>query len=63
MSRWRFVFRSLTHHWRIHLAVVLGVAAATAGRERVMICDHFDRDRIAADMSFIFMIAPHRMVS
>jgi uncharacterized repeat protein (TIGR01451 family) len=30
MSRWRFVVRSLTHHWRIHLAVLLGVAAATA---------------------------------
>jgi len=39
------------------------VAAATAGRERVMICDHLERDRTAADMSFIFMIAPHRTVS
>lgn len=30
MSNWRFIFRSLAHHWRIHLAVALGVAAATA---------------------------------
>jgi len=30
MSGWRFVVRSLVHHWRINLAVALGVAAATA---------------------------------
>ncbi|MEX1026578.1 MAG: hypothetical protein WD049_01025, partial [Candidatus Paceibacterota bacterium] len=30
MSFWRLVFRSLTYHWRINLAVGLGVAAATA---------------------------------
>jgi len=30
MSGWRFVLRSLVHHWRINLAVALGVAAATA---------------------------------
>jgi ABC-type antimicrobial peptide transport system permease subunit len=27
---WRFILRSLVYHWRIHLAVALGVAAATA---------------------------------
>jgi len=30
MSGWRFVFRSLVYHWRVNLAVALGVAAATA---------------------------------
>ena len=30
MSTWRFIVRSLAYHWRIHLAVALGVAAATA---------------------------------
>lgn len=30
MSNWRFIFRSLVYHWRIHVAVALGVAAATA---------------------------------
>ena len=30
MSFWRLVLRSLTHHWRINVAVGLGVAAATA---------------------------------
>jgi len=30
MNRWQIIRRSLTHHWRIHLAVALGVAAATA---------------------------------
>ncbi|MFN0022071.1 MAG: FtsX-like permease family protein [Pirellulaceae bacterium] len=30
MSLWQFLFRSLTFHWRMHLAVALGVAAATA---------------------------------
>jgi putative ABC transport system permease protein len=30
MSTWQFIFRSLSFHWRIHLAVALGVAAATA---------------------------------
>ena len=30
MSIWRFILRSLAYHWRIHLAVALGVAAATA---------------------------------
>lgn len=30
MSTWRFILRSLAHHWRIHVAVALGVAAATA---------------------------------
>jgi ABC-type lipoprotein release transport system permease subunit len=30
VSRWRFVIRSLIHHWRVHLAVLLGVSAATA---------------------------------
>ena len=30
MTVWHFVQRRLFHHWRINLAVVLGVAAATA---------------------------------
>jgi len=30
MSAWRFILRSLAYHWRIHVAVALGVAAATA---------------------------------
>ncbi len=30
MSIWRYIRRSLAYHWRIHLAVALGVAAATA---------------------------------
>ncbi len=30
MTFWRFVFASLRFHWRINLAVALGVAAATA---------------------------------
>ncbi|MCE9527068.1 MAG: FtsX-like permease family protein, partial [Planctomycetales bacterium] len=30
MSLWQFLFRSLVFHWRMHLAVALGVAAATA---------------------------------
>ncbi|MDA1050352.1 MAG: FtsX-like permease family protein [Planctomycetota bacterium] len=30
MSFWRLVIRSLTYHWRINVAVGLGVAAATA---------------------------------
>ncbi len=30
MSSWRFIVLSLTYHWRINLAVALGVAAATA---------------------------------
>ena len=30
MSTWQIIRRSLLHHWRIHLAVGLGVAAATA---------------------------------
>ncbi|MEQ8786560.1 MAG: FtsX-like permease family protein [Pirellulaceae bacterium] len=30
MSSWRFIVRSLTHHWRINFAVALGVMAATA---------------------------------
>lgn len=30
MSFWRLVFKSLTYHWRINLAVAFGVAAATA---------------------------------
>jgi putative ABC transport system permease protein len=30
MSRWRLVFRSLAHYWRMQLAVAMGVAAATA---------------------------------
>lgn len=30
MSTWRFLLRSLVFHWRIHMAVALGVAAATA---------------------------------
>ena len=30
MTSWRLVIRSLTFHWRVHAAVVLGVAAATA---------------------------------
>lgn len=30
MNGWRLVYRSLMHHWRIHVAVALGVAATTA---------------------------------
>ena len=30
MTSWRLVLRSLIFHWRVHTAVVLGVAAATA---------------------------------
>ena len=30
MSLWQFLLRSLVFHWRMHLAVALGVAAATA---------------------------------
>ena len=30
MNAWRYVIRSLLHHWRINCAVALGVAAATA---------------------------------
>jgi ABC-type antimicrobial peptide transport system permease subunit len=30
MSAWRFILRSLVFHWRMHGAVALGVAAATA---------------------------------
>lgn len=30
MSGWRFIVRSLVFHWRVNLAVALGVAAATA---------------------------------
>ena len=30
MSLWQFLFRSLAFHWRMHLSVALGVAAATA---------------------------------
>jgi len=30
MSLWQFLLRSLAFHWRMHLAVALGVAAATA---------------------------------
>jgi putative ABC transport system permease protein len=30
MSLWQFLLRSLIFHWRMHLAVALGVAAATA---------------------------------
>jgi ABC-type antimicrobial peptide transport system permease subunit len=30
MSTWQFILRSLKFHWRIHVAVALGVAAATA---------------------------------
>ena len=30
MTVWHFIQRSLLHHWRINLAVVFGVAAATA---------------------------------
>ena len=30
MNAWRYVTRSLLHHWRINCAVALGVAAATA---------------------------------
>ena len=30
MSFWRLVLRSVTYHWRINLALALGVAAATA---------------------------------
>jgi len=30
MSRWQLVFRSLVYHWRNYLAVMLGVAVATA---------------------------------
>jgi len=30
MTSWRFILESLRHHWRINLAVALGVMAATA---------------------------------
>ena len=30
MSRWRLVTRSLAHHWRAHVGVLLGVACAAA---------------------------------
>ncbi len=30
MSAWRFILRSLLHHWRINAAVAMGVMAATA---------------------------------
>src|SRR6185295_14218490 len=30
MSVWQVISKSLSHHWRIHCAVALGVAAATA---------------------------------
>jgi ABC-type antimicrobial peptide transport system permease subunit len=30
MGLWKVIFNSLRHHWRIHIAVALGVAAATA---------------------------------
>ena len=30
MTTWQTISKSLRHHWRIHLAVALGVAAATA---------------------------------
>lgn len=30
MGVWQVIFKSLRHHWRIHVAVALGVAAATA---------------------------------
>src|SRR5436190_8324066 len=30
MSVWQVIIKSLGHHWRIHAAVALGVAAATA---------------------------------
>ena len=30
MSAWRLVWKSLWHHWRLNLAVALGVTAATA---------------------------------
>ena len=30
MVQWQFIRRSLIHHWRIHFAVAMGVAAATA---------------------------------
>lgn len=30
MSLWQFLLRSLAFHWRMHIAVALGVAAATA---------------------------------
>ncbi len=30
MTVWQFIHRSLLHHWRINLAVVFGVAAATS---------------------------------
>ena len=30
MSFWKLIHRSLAHHWRINIAVALGVAAATA---------------------------------
>jgi ABC-type antimicrobial peptide transport system permease subunit len=30
MSSWQFIRRSLAHHWRVHLAVALGVVAGTA---------------------------------
>ena len=30
MSRWRLILRSLLHHWRLNVAVGLGVTAGTA---------------------------------
>jgi ABC-type antimicrobial peptide transport system permease subunit len=30
MSRWKLVLRSVLHHWRVNVAVMAGVAAATA---------------------------------
>src|SRR5215469_5977451 len=30
MSSWRFIFSSLTYHWRMNVAVALGVAVGTA---------------------------------
>src|SRR5437868_12481247 len=30
MGMWQVIIKSLCHHWRIHVAVALGVAAATA---------------------------------
>ncbi len=30
MSTWRLIFRSWQHHWRLHLAVLFGVAIASA---------------------------------
>src|SRR5436853_3682937 len=37
MSSFSVITKSLTHHWRIHAAVVLGVAAATAVLTGVLI--------------------------